>query len=61
MHLFFSTPIWSSKIDNYNKINEDMSNYINTLQKNDPEGVIKSNLKFNSRFKLNRTFLSRSK
>ena len=45
MHLFFSTPIWSSKIDNYNKINEDMSNYINTLQKNDPEGVIKSNLK----------------
>lgn len=45
MHLFFSTPIWSSKIDNYNKINEDMSNYINTLQKKDPEGVIKSNLK----------------
>ena len=45
MHLFFSTPIWTSKIDNYEKINNMMSNYIYNLQKKNPEGVIKSNLK----------------
>ncbi len=45
MHLFFSTPIWTSKIDNYEKINNMMNNYINNLQEKDPEGVIKSNLK----------------
>ena len=45
MHLFFSTPIWTSKINNYEKINDQMISYINNLQKNDPQGVIKSNLK----------------
>ena len=45
MHLFFSTPIWTSKIDNYKKINNMMSNYIYNLQERDPEGIIKSNLK----------------
>jgi len=45
MHLFFSTPIWTSKIDNYEEINNMMNNYIYNLQKKDPEGVIKSNLK----------------
>ena len=45
MHLFFSTPIWVSKIDNYEIINEEMSNYITSLQKQDPQGIIKSNFK----------------
>ena len=45
MHLFFSTPIWTSKIDNYEKINNTMKNYIYKLQEKDPKGVIKSNLK----------------
>lgn len=45
MHLFFSTPIWTSKIDNYENINNLMNNYIYKLQEKDPEGVIKSNLK----------------
>jgi len=45
MHLFFSTPIWTSKIDNYKKVNSMMENYIYSLQEKDPEGVIKSNLK----------------
>jgi hypothetical protein len=45
MHLFFSTPIWASKIDNYEKINQEMLKYINSLQKEDPLGVIKSNFK----------------
>ena len=45
MHLFFSTPIWASKIDDYKKVNSMMENYIYSLQEKDPEGVIKSNLK----------------
>ena len=45
MHLFFSTPIWTSRINNYEKINSMMNNYIYNLQKKDPQGVIKSNLK----------------
>ena len=45
MHLFFSTPVWSSKIDNYKKINEEMLIYINDLKKIDPKGVVKSNFK----------------
>jgi len=45
MHLFFSTPIWASKIDNYEKINDEMLDYIINLKTNDPSGVIKSNFK----------------
>ena len=45
MHLFFSSPIWVSKIDNYEKINNDMLNYILDLKKNDPSGLTKSNFK----------------
>lgn len=45
MHLFFSTPIWTSKIDNYEKINNEMVDYISTLQQSDPNGVVKSNFK----------------
>ena len=45
MHLFFSTPIWASKIDNYEIINKEMLEYIIDLQSKDPEGVLKSNFK----------------
>ena len=45
MHLFFSTPIWSSKIKNYQTVNDNMLNYITYLQKKDSDGVIKSNFK----------------
>ena len=43
MHLFFSTPIWISKIDNHENLNADMLTYISDLQKKDPQGIIKSN------------------
>ena len=43
MHLFFSTPIWVSKIDDYENLNDDMLNYIYGLQNKDPQGIIKSN------------------
>ena len=45
MHLFFSTPIWTSKIDNYEEVNLEMIDYITDLQTNNPEGIIKSNFK----------------
>ena len=45
MHLFFSTPIWTSKIDNFENINIEMYEYINSLQKKDPLGIVKSNFK----------------
>ncbi len=43
MHLFFSTPVWASKIDDYKKVNLELLNYISELRKNDPEGIVKSN------------------
>ena len=45
MHLFFSTPIWTAKIEEYQTVNNSMQNYISNLQKKNPEGVIKSNFK----------------
>ena len=45
MHLFFSTPIWATKIEGYEKINDEMLAYIFNLQKKDPTGVLKSNFK----------------
>ena len=45
MHLFFPTPIWASKIENYKEINIEMLSYISNLQKIHPDGVIKSNFK----------------
>ncbi len=45
MHLFFPTPIWASKIDNYEKTNQEMLEYIIDLQNSNPEGVLKSNFK----------------
>jgi len=45
MHLFFSTPIWSSKIEKYQSLNDSMLNYITNLQKKNPNGLLKSNFK----------------
>ena len=44
-NLFFPTPVWVSKIDNYKETNEEIYNYIKNLQTNDTKGVIKSNIK----------------
>ena len=44
MHLFFSTPIWTNKIEDYEKVNDMMYNYISNLQEKDPVGIVKSNL-----------------
>ena len=44
MNLFFSTPVWTNKIDNYKNVNEDIYKYILTLQKTDPNGIYKSNI-----------------
>jgi len=43
MHLFFSTPIWSTKIANYKDVNEELLNYISNLREQNPEGIRKSN------------------
>ena len=43
MHLFFSTPVWASKISNHQIINKEILSYILDLQKKDSEGVKKSN------------------
>ena len=45
MHLFFSTPIWASKIDNFDIVNNEMLSYVLKLKKTDPVGVVKSNFK----------------
>ena len=45
MHLFFSTPIWATKVKDYEKVNDEMLAYILNLQKKDPIGVVKSNFK----------------
>ena len=43
MHLFFSTPVWASKIENYETVNEQITNYIMDLKQKNPHGIIKSN------------------
>ncbi len=45
MHLFFSTPVWISEIDNYQNINKELNNYINEEKEKNPEGLKKSNVK----------------
>ena len=44
LHNTFPTPIWTSIIPNYEEVNERMYNYIISLQKNNPNGITKSNL-----------------
>ena len=43
--LFFPTPVWASKLDNYKDANEEIYQYIKKLQKEDNQGVIRSNIK----------------
>ena len=44
LHLTFSTPIWTSIVPNYREINDKMFKYIKSLQLQNPEGTLKSNL-----------------
>ena len=44
-NLFFSTPVWVSKIDNYKDTNDKIYGYIKNLQNIDNKGLIKSNIK----------------
>ena len=44
MHLFFSTPVWISQINNHESINKDLLNYIYQEKEKNPEGAIKSNV-----------------
>ncbi len=43
--LFFPTPVWASKIENYINTNEEIYKYIKKLQEEDKEGIIKSNIR----------------
>jgi len=45
MHLFFSTPIWINEIENNEKINQELLNYIYAEKENDPIGTRKSNVR----------------
>ena len=44
-NLFFPTPVWVSKLENYSNTNEKIFSYIKYLQKNDSDGIIRSNIK----------------
>ena len=44
-NLFFSTPVWVSRIDNYKETNEKIYHYIKNLHSADTKGIIKSNVK----------------
>tara|TARA_B100000029_G_C17587128_1_gene961460 strand:- start:654 stop:1241 length:588 start_codon:yes stop_codon:yes gene_type:complete len=43
MHLFFSTPVWANKIENYENINKELLKYILSAKEKDQKGTIKSN------------------
>ncbi len=43
MHLFFSTPVWTTKISNHDKINKELLIYIQKLRDGDPSGIRRSN------------------
>ena len=45
LHPFFSTPVWTYKLEKYQEINDNILEYINELKKDDPNGLIKSNVK----------------
>ena len=44
-NLFFSTPVWVTKIKDYKETNEKIYSYIKNLYDQDKSGVIKSNIK----------------
>ena len=43
MHLFFSTPVWTTKIADYKDVNDQLLDYISNLKEQDPKGIKKSN------------------
>jgi len=45
LHLFFPTPVWTSKIDHYAKVNKKIYDYILKQKKLDPAGIKRSNHK----------------
>ena len=49
MHLFFSTPVWASKIEGYEYINKELIKYIEDLKNKDPSGKKVSNVKAENR------------
>tara|TARA_B100001057_G_scaffold212833_1_gene213165 strand:+ start:1337 stop:1930 length:594 start_codon:yes stop_codon:yes gene_type:complete len=44
-NLLFSTPVWTFQLENYKNINEEMFSYIKLKQKDDEEGINKSNIR----------------
>ncbi len=44
-NLFFPTPVWVSRLDNYKENNEQIYKYIYKLKESDSKGIIKSNIK----------------
>ena len=44
-NLLFPTPVWTTQLDNYKNVNEQMYTFIKSRQKNDEIGVSKSNVK----------------
>ena len=44
LHLFFPTPIWTNRIENYLEINDKMSKYIHALRDKDLLTLRKSNI-----------------
>ena len=45
MHLFFSTPVWISEIENFETINKELTDFIYKEKNDDPAGKTKSNVK----------------
>ena len=43
MHLFFSTPIWTSKIKDFTKVNDAIYSYILSKKNSNPKGIKRSN------------------
>jgi len=66
MHLFFSTPVWASKIEGYEDINKELIKYIEDLKNKDPSGKKVSNVKgwhskdFNLNDEVPKKFISNS-
>jgi len=44
MHLFFSTPVWTEQLNNFEVINDELKNYIYMEKEKDPNGIKKSNV-----------------
>ena len=44
MHLFFSTPVWTEQINDFEIINNELTNYIHQEQEKNPIGIKKSNI-----------------